>query len=299
MFGCLTAFLAAASCALAQQTVIALWPGVAPGSETWTQKELEYLNPRQEKMVRNVVKPTLTAYLPDRAKASGTAVIVCPGGAYRFLSFQSEGTEVAEWLVARGVAAFVLKYRVAETPAGEDEFRKFFAALIADLRRGGASPSLGPELRSPASDDGRQAVKIVRSRAAEWGIDPARIGMLGFSAGAFLTMDVVTEHDAASRLDFAAPIYGGDLNGHAVPAAAPPLFALAAADDAMGAAASAKLYAGWTAAGRPAELHIYSKGGHGFGMVKRGLPVDRWIERFGDWLGVQGMLKPAGPATGK
>jgi acetyl esterase/lipase len=297
-------FLAAAvACAAlpssAEQQVIPLWPGVAPGSESWPQKEIEYSGARGEKMVRNVVSPSLTVFPADRAKSKGAAVIVCPGGAYQFLSWQNEGTAVAEWLAARGVAAFVLKYRVGRTPADEEEFRKFVAGLLAGLRHvGPQGPELDAALRSAAAADGRQAVALVRRRAAEWGVAPDRIGLLGFSAGAYLTVDVIAADDPASRPDFAAPIYGGNLSGRALPAGAPPLFALSADDDPIGARAAAGLYQAWKAAGRPAELHLYSKGGHGFGMARRGLPVDHWIERFAEWLEVQGLLKPAAAPPG-
>ena len=132
----------------------------------------------------------------------------------------------------------------------------------------------------------------MRQRAAEWGIRKDRIGILGFSAGGAVTMGVVMTNDAESRPDFAAPIYGGSTSGAPVPANSPPLFILVADDDNGAAMGSAKLYTEWKSAGRSAELHIYSKGGHGFGMNKRGLPVDSWIERFGEWLGVQGLFTP-------
>ncbi len=287
----------------AQQPVIPVWPGVAPGSEQWTQTEAEYLNPGKQKMVRNIVSPTLTAYLPSRDTANGTAVIVCPGGGFRFLSWQSEGTDVAQWLAARGVAAFVLKYRLVNTGASEQEYQKAVAELFARINRAKAGRVATAQdvlkgdletdkVRSLAISDGRQAVKVVRQRAAEWGISPDRIGIMGFSAGAVVTMGVVMDHEADSRPNFAAPIYGGGTGGAAIPSDAPPLFILAANDDTLAAAGSAKLYSQWNTAGLPVELHIYSKGGHGFGMNKRGLPVDHWVDRLGDWLESQGLFKP-------
>ncbi len=281
--------------ALAQSKVIPVWPNGAPGSEHWTQQEAEYLNERKEPMVRNVVVPTLTAFLPSPSSANGTAVIVCPGGGFRFLSWETEGTAVAKWLSARGVAAFVLKYRLVDTGASEEEFREAVAAMMRSLANSGTLPPLPEDMRAIAglaAADGRQAMKVVRRHASEWGIAPDRIGMMGFSAGGFLTMGVVMDHDAESRPNFAAPIYGGDANGAPVAADAPPLFILAANDDPIW-AGSAQLYSDWKAAGRPVELHIYSKGGHGFGLRKQNLPVDHWIDRFGDWLEVQGLLQPA------
>jgi acetyl esterase/lipase len=253
-------------------------------------------------MVRNVTTPTLTAYLPDPAAATGTAVVVCPGGGFRFLSWQNEGTEVAEWLRKRGVAAFVLKYRLKETPAGDDAFRKDLGRFLLTLLQfkdrdltSDAAKALEKDMQrngAAGCADGRQAVRVVRRRAKEWGIMPDRIGLMGFSAGAIVTRAAATDDNAASRPDFAAHIYGPVLGEIKVPKDAPPLFIVCAADDQLAEASSARLYGVWRAAARPAELHLYEKGGHGFGMARRGLPVDGWINRFGDWLGQRGLIKP-------
>ncbi len=301
--------------------VIPIWPGRAPGSEEWTQKELEYRNEWDKKtMVRNVTTPSLTVFLPDPSTATGAAVVICPGGGFRFLSWQSEGTEVAQWLQARGVAALVLKYRLMKTAASEAEFRKEMAAFFASLanRRDRPSANNAPKREAPkdqekpseaslraipeemrrigalAIADGKQAVKTVRRHATEWGIKPDRVGIMGFSAGGMVTMGVVMDPDKESRPDFAAPIYGGGTGGAKIAADAPPLFILCASDDFL-ADGSARLYAEWKAAGRPVELHIYEKGGHGFGMTPKGLPVDRWIDRYGDWLGQRGLIKAVAP----
>ena len=298
--------------------VIPIWPDGAPGSEGWTQKEVEYRNDWDHKrMVRNVTTPTLTAFLPDPSAATGAAVVICPGGGFRFLSWESEGTEVAEWLRARGVAAFVLKYRLVETPATEEAFRKEMAAFLGRLASRRDRPAAGDAAKAEASKDqakaaeparraipeemrkaaalgiadGRQAIKVVRRHAAEWGVKPDRVGIMGFSAGGMVTMGVVMDHDAESRPDFAASIYGGGTNGAKVPDDAPPLFILCASDDRLAAAGNARLYSEWKAADRPVELHIYEKGGHGFGMSSKGLPVDHWIERYGDWLAQRGLIK--------
>ena len=140
--------------------------------------------------------------------------------------------------------------------------------------------------------DGQQAVRVVRQHAAEWGIAADRIGVMGFSAGGAVTVNVALQHDAGSRPDFAAAIYSAGWEEIPVPADAPPLFVLCAADDLMAAPLSVRLYTDWQAAGHAVELHIYSQGGHGFGMTRQGLPSDTWIDRFGDWLGVQGLLEP-------
>jgi acetyl esterase/lipase len=290
-------YLSLSASTLAQHPVIPLYPGVAPGSENAKQKEVSFVNPDKQTRIRNVTQPTLTAYLPERSKANGTAIIVAPGGGFMHLAIEKEGADMARWLQARGVAAFVLKYRLVDTGT-EEEYRNRAAAMARATQPSSVTPTT-PAAPNPARQqavefaiaDGAQAVRLVRQRAAEWGIAPDRIGLLGFSAGGMLTMGVVMKNDAAGRPNFAAPIYGGGTNGQTVAPDAPPLFIAVASDDAIAAVSSAKLYLEWKAAGRSAELHIYSQGGHGFGMTKRGLPVDGWVERFGEWLQLHGLLK--------
>ncbi|HRN62182.1 MAG TPA: alpha/beta hydrolase [Luteimonas sp.] len=296
---CVLAIASAALCMSttthAQQPVIPLYPGAAPGSEGAKQEEASLVDTDGALRVRNVTRPTLTAYLPERERANGTAVIVAPGGGFMHLAIATEGFEVAQWLQARGVAAFVLKYRLLDTGT-EAEYRDLAAGmtrLTATNETPHATIELDPAQHKAielAIDDGAQAVKLVRQQAAEWGVAIDRVGMMGFSAGGMLTMGLVMRNDPASRPDFAAPIYGGATNGTAVAADAPPLFIATAGDDPIAALSSAALYLDWKAGARSAELHIYSQGGHGFGMSKRGLPVDGWIERFGEWLQVQGLL---------
>jgi acetyl esterase/lipase len=265
---------------------IPLYPGVAPGSEDWTQKEVDYANAwDQKKMVRNVVRPTLTAYFPGPTKANGTAVIVAPGGAFRFHSWQNEGTDVAEWLVARGVTAFVLKYRLLDTGASQEEFVKNKGAAV---KRPDGAPPL--DIAALATEDGRQAIRLVRGRAKEWRLQPNRIGIMGFSAGGVVASGAAMKYDEQSRPDFAAPIYGAAPQAE-VPKDAPPIFLLCAGDDKGASPGCLRLYTDWRGAGRQAELHVYAKGGHGFGMAKRGLPIDHWIERFGEWMEGQGLMK--------
>jgi acetyl esterase/lipase len=143
-------------------------------------------------------------------------------------------------------------------------------------------------MREAAADDGRRAIAIVRERAKQWDVDPAKIGMIGFSASAFLTVDVAVDPRRAP-LAFVAPIYGGETMGRPVPADAPPLFTVMAQDDALLYRLAEGLCADWTDAERSAELHIYRRGNHGFGMIKQGWPSDRWIELFQDWLADQGL----------
>ena len=272
-----------------QPIVIPLWPDGAPGSEDRAQQEEELILPPSLKVVRNVIHPSLTAYFPDPAIANGTAVIVAPGGAFHFLSIDMEGTDVARWLNQRGIAAFVLRYRLIRTDPGSGaEVRAQVNANMQDREKMGA---LTAALRPLILADGQQAVRTVRKRAAEWRLAHDRIGLIGFSAGGMLTAAVALEHDAASRPDFAAVIYGAGRDEVTVPPTAPPLFLLCAADDDMAVRRSLQLFPAWKAAGKSVELHIYAAGGHGFGMQKRGLPTDTWIERFGDLVGWVGVVR--------
>ena len=142
--------------------------------------------------------------------------------------------------------------------------------------------------REAAADDGRRALSLIRERAAEWNLKPDKIGMIGFSAGAFLAADVAMDPRAAP-LAFVAPIYGGETMGRIVPKDAPPLFTVIAQDDRLLFRVVEGLYADWSSADRPAELHIFTRGAHGFGMIRQGLPSDRWIDLFRDWLADQGI----------
>ena len=274
-----------------QPQVIPLWPAGAPGSERWTQQERESLLPPPIgiTVVRNVTQPTLTAYLPDDDATNHAAVIICPGGAFHFLAIEHEGRAVARWLNARGVAAFILRYRLIETPAEDADLGQFMHQNLTDRER---FRELMQVLRPLIVADGLQSVNLVRQRAAEWRIAPDRIGIMGFSAGGYVTASAALHYDADSRPDFAAPIYSSPFENISVPADAPPLFIAVAHDDAFAASASVPLYSAWNAAGRSAELHIYSKGGHGFGMNQQGLPSDGWIDQFGDWLVAQGEIAP-------
>jgi acetyl esterase/lipase len=260
--------------------VIAIEPGQSVEAATATEAQTIYGDPAVP-LVRNVTSPTLTAYLPDPDEATGAAVIVAPGGAYIMLAIEHEGTEVARWLAERGIAAFVLKYRTAPMPATDSGFK---AMRDRQMRE---PELLGPIIAAQAPismSDGRAAVRLLRSRAAEWNLDPHRIGILGFSAGGGVATGTATEYDAGERPDFAALIYGAG-TPKTIPDDAPPLFILAAADDpVVPAALSKRLFSRWRAAGHSAELHLYASGGHGFGMLEQGLPSDRWIEMFYEWL---------------
>ena len=274
----------------AQHQVIPVWPEDTPGMERGTQDEL-ITKSRFDgfNWVRNVTAPTLTVYLPDSTVANGTAIIIAPGGGFHFLSVETEGSQVAEWLAERGIAAFMLKYRTVPTAKEEEAFFGQVRRLFTDM------DSVRPVMDSVnvlAIQDGQEAIRLLRSRADEWGIDREQIGIIGFSAGARLASGVVLAgDDPESRPNFVAPIYGGAPAGEVnVPEDAPPLFTLVAQDDRLAGEDVVDLYMAWNKAGREAELHVYSKGGHGFGMKKQDLPIDTWIERFEDWLQAQGIL---------
>lgn len=281
----LLSFVAAS--ALAQDKVIRLYAGPAPGSEDWKHTEQESrTNLWNTRVVFNVVNPTLTVFQPEASKANGTAVVICPGGAFFGLSIDSEGCDVARWLKDKGVTSFVLKYRLVPCKT-DDPTREL-------MTRGPLDEVVAPVVKL-ALADGNAAIGYVRKHAKDFGVNPDRIGIMGFSAGGTVTASVAHNYTPETRPNFIAPIYlayNWTLRGNGVPADAPPLFVLAATDDPLGLAPqSVAIYQDWTASRKPAELHIYSKGGHGFGMRQQNLPTDRWVERFADWLDVQGLLK--------
>lgn len=278
------------------QQVIRLYEGKAPGSESWTWNEAENTtNLFNTRVIYNVTTPTLTAYLPNPNLATGTAVVIAPGGAFHTLSIDSEGIDVAKWLTAKGVVAFVLKYRVVRSLTNDPVAE--LMPKMADKQKLDAENA--PVVPLAIADGGR-AIEYVRQHAKEFGIQPNRIGLMGFSAGGTVTMGVGFASSRANRPDFLAPIYpylgAGAIAQQVVPTDAPPLFVCAATDDQLGLAPhSTKLYSDWIAAGRSAELHMYLKGGHGFGMRKQNLPTDTWIDRFGDWLKLNGFLDKPKP----
>ncbi len=274
---------------LFSQKIITLYPGKAPGSETWSWKEKENnKNMFNTRVIYNVAEPTLTAYLPDTAIANGTAVIIAPGGAFHTLSIESEGIDVAKWLNAKGVTCFVLKYRLVHMDT--DDPVGTLMKKMGDFKK---LDEENDSVVNMAIADGLKAIEFVRTHAVEYKINRDRIGIMGFSAGGTVTMGTVFNYTAASRPNFAAPIYLyiNALKNQTIMADAPPLFICAASDDQLGLAThSTNLYNAWVAAKKEAELHMYLKGGHGFGMRKQDLPTDTWIERFGDWLKLMGLL---------
>ncbi|MGI4742059.1 MAG: alpha/beta hydrolase [Janthinobacterium lividum] len=269
------------------QQVIPLYAGKAPGSESWTWQEAESsTNLFKTRVVYNVAVPTLTAYLPSKGLATGTAVIICPGGGFHTLSIDSEGNEVAKWLQAKGVAAFVLKYRLVHSLTNDPV--KELMPLLADRKK---LDALNAPVVPLAIADARKAMEYVRSHAALYGVQTNQIGLMGFSAGGRVAAGVGYNHSSTDRPDFLALLYPGAHSRAQMPSDAPPLFAAVASDDQLGLTSeSVDIYSDWLAANKPAELHVYAKGGHGFGMRTQNLPTDHWIDRFGEWLKLEGFL---------
>jgi acetyl esterase/lipase len=283
--------------ALAQEAkpVLPLFPGTAPGSQNATQVELRSVVWGEDR-VRNVTRPTLTVYLHEPGKATGTGVIVAPGGGFMMLSIDSEGEQVAKWLASEGITAFLLTYRLNPTPADSAAFQ---ALLIQTLQPKPGEDAIRTLLQTPGAQqamaDGLQAVRRVREHAKEFALEPNRIGFLGFSAGAIIAMNLATTYGADSKPNFVGSLYGALPAGNAVPADAPPLFLAVAADDPLLASASTPIFAAWQAKGRGAELHIFQKGGHGFGLTHKGQTSDHWNQEFLWWLQSQGLLIPPHP----
>jgi len=241
-------------------------------------------------MARNVSTATLTPFLPDPDKANGAAVIVAPGGGFRWLSMGNEGWEVAEALNKHGIAAFVLKYRLQPTPESLDGFRESMDRLFAAAGDTSSAPRREPPRwdLSNQLEDAEAAYAMIVERAEEWGVDTNRIGMMGFSAGAGLTMHC-TLNSKTMKFAFIAPIYGG-MAAVEVPKDAPPLFVAIAVDDFLF-RGEFGLIESWYKAKRPVEFHLYQDGGHGFGMGYPGHPTFYWFEPFTHWLDHNGFLK--------
>lgn len=244
-------------------------------------------------MARNISTATLTPFLPEPDKATGAAVIVAPGGGYLWLSMGNEGWEVAEALADEGIAAFVLKYRLRPTPERLDDFEKTMNDLFAGIADDDdmQTPRRRREFPFPADQvaDAEAAYALIVSRAAEWRVDPQRIGMMGFSAGAGATM-ATTLHSDRVRFAFIAPIYGG-MQAVEVPADAPPMFVAIATDDFLF-GGEFGLIRSWYEAGRPVEFHLYQNGGHGFGLGNPDRTSNTWFEAFIHWLEVNRFLVP-------
>jgi acetyl esterase/lipase len=277
----LTAVLTASFAAADRPAEVPLWPGGAPGSEGKAMKEVVTTSASGELSVSSIHNPSITPYLPAKDKATGLAILVVPGGGHRVLAITHEGYNVAEWLRDRGVAAFVLKHRLA--------------------REAGSTYKI--EVESFA--DTKRALRLIRSRAAEWGIDPGRVGAIGFSAGGELVAmastrgesgdaaaaDLVERHD--SKPAFQALIYPGRSGDIQPTKDSPPVFLAAAYNDRQDISEGlAEAYLRFKRAGVAAELHIYGTGGHGFGQrATNKRPVGQWMTRFEEWLAESGFLR--------
>jgi dienelactone hydrolase len=287
-----------------------LWPGKAPGSENWTVPE-SITERGGNRVATNVSDPTLTVFLPDASKANGAAVIVAPGGALQALSLDGEGTRVAEWLNRQGIAAFVLKYRLRQqAPAAnsggaagrEGPGRAGGPAAGAAPRqeitivKGNANPAPGDavldEVLRMGVADAQQALKLVRRNAANWHVDPQRVGMMGFSAGGGVMMGAAIANAPGAAPDFLISLYGPSLQDVIVPADAPPLFIAVGANHFNVTSGCIALFTEWKKAGKPAEIHVYDQVSAGFGISQRELPVDTWPDRLLDWMNLHKLLKP-------
>ena len=275
------------------QETIRLWEGKAPGSEDWNYQEKISSFTGGGSVVRNVVDPTITVYLPDPSIANGSAVIVCPGGAFRMLSVDGEGANVAKWLKEQGFAAFVLKYRLYN-PGNSKMAPMDLSKIKLSLKYANANPApdnyeLNNVIRL-ATNDGQQAIRLVRRNAKKWRIDPSKIGIMGFSAGGGVAVGTALLDDPEGYPNFIVSLYGPSMVDVHVPENAPPLFIAVAADHKPVSLGCVALYSLWNAAGKPAELHVFSKGRGGFGIRKQGLPSDAWPDLFLKWIKGEGII---------
>lgn len=243
--------------------------------------------------VRNVVQPSLTIVPAKADIATGTAVIVIPGGGFNFISWSNEGSSTAEWLAERGITAIILKYRTKTTPrdnAGYAEFVKGQIAASRSMTRRFSQPW------QPAVADTVQAIRYVRKNAAQFGIDPKRVGVLGFSAGAITGLQLAIAQNPDDRPSFAALIYG-PLAPVNAPASPPPLFLARSLNDSLYAPIQSSLadnfglLSSWREAEGSVELHLYAGGGHGFGTQKNGETSELWIEQFYKWMKSRKLLR--------
>jgi acetyl esterase/lipase len=269
--------------ARAQQSVIPLYPGAAPGSEKWDWSERAVTTRDGLPMVQNVVRPELLYYPAELNKAVGAAMIVAPGGGFRTLMMSYEGADIARRLNAMGISAFVLKYRLlysgldAPRPATREtpppgQPRKFIVTGVYKAQS-------DQDMIALAADDGRQAMRVVRERATEFRVRADRVGMIGFSAGGIVTTELLFG-PAATRPDFVAIIYGsGELR--AIPNPAPPLFLAVAGDDAM-VENTVGMFTAYRNGKGQAELHVFQMGAHGF--LNKGGGADHFMDRLEEWL---------------
>ena len=257
--------------AAAEPQSILLWPNGAPGSEGKTAAEAVRITPAGDHVVSSVHQPSITPYLPTPETATGAAVVIAPGGGHSALWMDHEGYNVARWLSEHGVAAFVLKYRLARE---KDSTYTIEGTSLQDIQR---------------------AITLVRSRAAEWHVNPARVGVMGFSAGGELAALAATRFTEDNKPSFQALIYPAIPRDMKLSAQTPPAFLACGENDRKNISQGLpELYLALKQAGASAELHVYSGTGHGFGMRETNhTPSAAWLVRFHEWLGAGGFLKPA------
>lgn len=253
-----------------------------PTETVWQGGEKEYFSDIwQTQVVTNVSIPTMQVFRAENP--NGTSVIVAPGGGLYALSINSEGNDVAKWLNKKGITAFVLKYRLV--PTGDDGVKEIME--VGDKLGEKVDPVLPLSVA-----DGLSAISHVRKNAEAYGVNPTKIGFMGFSAGGAVTMGVTFNYTKVNRPDFIVPVYPWTtvMGEYEVPADAPPMLVVCATDDPLGLAqGSVDLYSSWLKNSKTTGLHMYSKGGHGFGMKKQGLPSDGWISRFHEWSIAEGI----------
>jgi acetyl esterase/lipase len=223
--------------------------------------------------------------LPDPSVANGTAIIVCPGGGYQVLWIDLEGNDIARWLNQKGIAAFVLKYRVGHTVSNDP-----WKEMDEKIKDKSFSKDIAPVIRLEL-EDAKASVSYIRQHATEFNIDSGRVGIMGFSAGGTASASLAYNYTPQTRPDFVAAFYApiDPIENKNVQQDAPPVFIAAATDDqAVPASNSLRMYSDWLASKHSAELHIYSKGGHGL----HEFPATTWKDRFSEWLDIQGLLKP-------
>lgn len=264
-------------------------PGAVP--ESWGRLVADFPDGTHmdARIARNVAVPTMTPVLPDPAKATGAAVVVAPGGAYLSLSMDREGFDVARWLADHGIAAFVLKYRLNPTPADNAAFMGVVDRTMAKAMRSGTVPDIS---EPRAVLDALQALKLVRAGAARWHVDPDRVGMIGFSAGARTALQAVLTGPAGAGPAFVGYIYGA-MAAVDVPAGAPPMFVALALDDGLYGRQGFGVVEAWHRAKVPVELHAYERGDHGFGMGRPGTTTTLMMDEFRLWLASRRLLDGA------
>lgn len=274
----------------ANETVIPLYPaGSLPAAEA---PELHDKLETGETLIYDVSEPTLELFRPAPGRANGTAMIVAPGGGFVALGYTFSGTHVARALAERGITAFVLKHRTIRSGDGPMRIPAVHMKemeLVMSRAKSGSPVEMPAFAGEPhAIEDGTRAVALVRQRAGDWGIDPQRVGFIGFSSGAYLAADLAIG-PKASRPNFVGLIYGGLRTP--VPTDAPPAFIAGAADDEYQPDDPILLYTAWRKAGVPAEMHLYERGGHGFDLRPQGTTSDYWFGDFIRWMQARGLLE--------